>query len=172
MLAETQAAGVSPSFLSTLGLNLKEYIAQLINFGVILLVMWKCVFPPLMRGLDERTKKIAKCLRDAEDAQTLKRTAEDERGRMIAEARKETKNIVDAARAQVVTERETMLKTAKQEVEKLVVAGKEQLRTEKESMMREAKSDLTELVITAVEKITKEKLDAHKDAKLLQEILS
>lgn len=160
-----------PNFLAALGLDGKLFLAQLINFSVILFVMWKWVYTPLLNTLDERTKKIARGLADAEEARSLKQTAETDKQQAVSAARKEAKSIIEDARVVVMRERETMLATAKEEVGQIIAQGKEQILADKNAAIRAAKAELGDVVIAAVEKIAREKIDPHKDAKLLQELL-
>ena len=45
------------------GIEWKLIIAQIINFGVLVFILWKLVYRPLLKVLDERTKQA----KDAEE---------------------------------------------------------------------------------------------------------
>src|SRR5574340_228833 len=65
--AEEAASEASNQGLAgTLGINWKLFIAQLVNFGIILAVLWKWVFIPVAKNLAARTEKIEKSLNDAD----------------------------------------------------------------------------------------------------------
>src|SRR5262245_53133970 len=79
--AETsQEAGKEESeggVLGMLGINWKLFIAQLINFGIVLFVLWKWVFKPVSSGLEARTTRIEKSLQDATQLEQAKKEFDD-----------------------------------------------------------------------------------------------
>ena len=161
----------SPNFLAALGLDTRLFLAQLLNFSIILFVMWKFVYKRLLTALDERTKKISKGLADADEARALKLNTEAEKQQMLHVARKEAQGIIDDARAVAITAHDAIMKTTKLEVEKVVAQGREEILADKNVALRSAKAELGDIVVAAVEKIAREKIDPQKDAKLLQELL-
>lgn len=112
--------------LSKLGIDLKSLIFYLINFGVIVFVLAKWVYKPMMRFLDERRKTIEQNLeasenlkkefaeklskKEAESDQKIKdlqqqiqeskRSAELKAKELIAEAEQEKQRIIDQAKGQ------------------------------------------------------------------------
>jgi len=172
MVEETaQAAGGLAGIIGPLGVNGKLFVAQLINVAIIVLVMWRWVYRPLMKALDDRTKKIEKGLADAAEAADLKEAAEEEKSAAVVSARLKAKEIVEQAEAEAQQERERIAARAKQDVEKIVAEGKEQLQAEKAKLIQQAKSAASELLVLAVEKVAKEKLDAKKDERLIRDSL-
>ena len=85
------------SVLGALGVNWKLFIAQLLNFSVVLFVMWKWVYTPLLRIIDARTARIDKGLKDAEAAAAAKSGAEKASDEAIVAARREAQRILEEA---------------------------------------------------------------------------
>ncbi len=172
MVAETaqQASGIAGA-LGSLGVNAKLFLAQLLNFGVVVFVMWRWVYRPLMKVLDERTKRIEQGLADAEAAGSARQAAEQESGAIVAEARMKAKGIIDEAAATAERDRAESSKKARAEVEKVVDQGREQLRLEKERMLGEVKSELGGLVAAATERVLRQKLDRSADERLIAEAI-
>jgi len=164
MTAEVQQAGVA----ATLGLDWKLFIAQLVNFGVILFVVWKWVYAPLVKAMDERTKKIERGINDAEEGRKLKENATEEKLKLVAEARRQAAEIVEKAEADAKARHEELVAKAKDDVQLVVTEGKQRLRDDQDAMMREVKGRVAELVVAATEKILGEKVDATKDARLVK----
>src|SRR5262245_13672557 len=75
--------------LGALGVEWNLFVAQLVNFAIVFFVMWKYVYTPLMKTLDERTARIEKGLKDAEAAAGARKDADAERDRAILAARQE-----------------------------------------------------------------------------------
>lgn len=171
MVEETKIAAESAGALGSLGLNGKLFLAQLVNFGLVLFVMWRWVYRPLLKILDERSKRLEKGLKDAEEAAAARKEAEAEGGRLVIEARQKAKAVVEEALAAGEKARQEAAAKAKEDVEKIVAAGKERLRADQEKMSAELKAELVGLVASAVERIAGEKLDARRDEMLIRRSL-
>ncbi len=167
MTPEVESAGIA----ATLGLDYKLFLAQLINFGLIVLVIWKFVYGPLAKAMDERTAKIDKGLKDAKEAKAMVENAESEREKLITESRLKAKEIIESAEADAKKRRDEMVTGAKSEVERVVTEGKQRLRDEQAAMVESARQQVAELVLVATEKVTGEKMDEKKDAALVKKAL-
>jgi F-type H+-transporting ATPase subunit b len=166
----TQAGGLA-GIVGPLGVNGKLLFAQFLNVAIIVLVMWRWVYRPLLKMLDERTQKIEKGLSDAQAAAELKRAADEDKDATIAQARMKAKEIVEAAQLAAQKERDLAVVRAKEEVKRVVEEGKEQIKAEKAKMMGEIKSAAGSLLSLALEKVAKEKLDDKKDERLIRDSL-
>ena len=54
--------------LTKLGIDLKLLVAQIVNFLILLLVLYKFAYGPIVAMLEKRQKKIEKGLKEAEEA--------------------------------------------------------------------------------------------------------
>jgi F-type H+-transporting ATPase subunit b len=166
-----QAAGLA-GIVGPLGVDVKLFIAQLINMSVVIFVMWRWVYKPLLKVMDERTGKIEKGLKQAEQAAATLIGAEKEKEVALVEARRKAKEIVDEASRIAGEEREAIIKKARGEVEHLVSQGKNQLADEKSRILREVRVEAADLVALAVENLVREKIDARKDEALIRSALA
>jgi F-type H+-transporting ATPase subunit b len=158
----TEPEIVKESVLGALGVNWKLFIAQLINFSVVLFVMWKWVYTPLLKAIETRQGRIEKGLKDAEAAARARSSAERESEAAIAAARKEAQRLMEEAVLAAERSRKEMVSKAQSEVAKVVEEGKSRLAEEKEKIVREAKSDIAGLAVAAAEKALGETLtDKH-----------
>jgi len=171
MVQEAAQAAESAGLLGTLGIDYKLFLAQLVNFGVVLFVIWKFVYGPLMKVLDERSAKIEQGLKDAEESAKLRSASAEDRDRTIAEARVQAREIIERANADAAAAADDKVRKAKEEVERIVLQGKDQLHTEREKMLRDAQGELAGLLVAATEKIARERLDEKKDAALIADAL-
>jgi F-type H+-transporting ATPase subunit b len=170
--AETAVAGESSGgVIDSLGLNWKLFIAQLINFSVILFVLWKWVFTPVAKKLTERTEKIEKSLFDADQIAKEKQEFETWKNAEISKTRAEAMGIITQGQSEAVKVKDDILSQAKTEQQKLVEQAKNQILAEKSKSLSEAKTELADLITSATEKILREKLDEKKDKELIRESL-
>lgn len=164
--AKTEAE--SGSVLGTLGINWKLFVAQLVNFGIVMWVLWKFVFGPVGKKLEERRLKIDKAIKDAQDIEKQKAEFETWREDEKRKTRNEAADLVSAAQKEALTVREKLLTETKQEQEKLSKQTKEQIQAEQEKSVLEIKSQIADLVTLATEKILKQKLDGKHDQELIK----
>ncbi len=80
------------------GINLKSFLAQLVNFAIVLFVLWKWVFRPVAQGLADRTAKIEKSLDDAQQITVDKQTFETWKNAEISKVRQEAATIISGQR--------------------------------------------------------------------------
>jgi len=165
------AAEVESGILGKLGIDLKLFIAQLINFAIVLLVLWKWVFIPVSKKLQERTDKIEKSLNDAERITREKQEFENWRQQELTKARQEASSIVTTAQADAVKAKDQILQQTKEDQQKLIEQAKMHIEQEKTAQLQSAKNELADLVTNATEKILRSKLDPKKDAELIKESL-
>jgi len=139
--------------------------AQLIVFFILALFTMKFVWPPLIKAIDERAKKIADCLAAAERGKQAlaeaSRKAEQELAasrsenqQRLAEAEKRAQQIIEEAKHQAETERKRILAQAEAEAAQEAQRAREQLRDQ-----------VATLVVAGAEQILKKEIskDAHLD---------
>ena len=166
------AVEAAPSALEALGINSTLLIAQLINFAVVLLVVWRWVWKPIMRILDERSTKIEKSLVDAKHIEAEVAALEGKRIILMRDAEEKANAIVNEALHAAESQRAEALAKTRLDVEQLVRAGREALGREKTQAVSEAKAELANLVIDAASKVLEESMDDKKHRAIVDRIES
>ena len=157
--------------VTLLGLNWQLFIAQLVNFAIVLFVLWKWVFTPLGKKLTERSENIEKSIAQQADIEKQHAAAAQFRKDEMAKAQVEAAAVIDRAQVAAKKTGEQILADARRASEQLVVQTKAQLEDEKAKLIREVKEYAATLVTMATEKIIREKLDSAKDQELIKETL-
>jgi F-type H+-transporting ATPase subunit b len=169
--AAEEAAPASSGGIATLGLNVKFFIAQLINFGILLLIFWKWILPGVTKALQARTERIEKSLMDADRIEKEKKEFDVWRQTEMGKARTEASSIVTAAQTEAGKAKQAILDQTKQDQQKLVDQAKTQIESEKNKALQDAKGELADLVTNATEKILRKKLDSHTDQQYIKDSL-
>jgi len=155
-----------------LGIDWKLLIAQIVNFLVLLFVLWKFAYGPVLAMLEKRQKKIEKGLADADEAgKKLEESAEKQK-EILKNARTEAKDIVEKAREQAEKSKSEIAFEAKAQAEKIIISVKAEIEQEKQKTIAEIKSEIGSLVVAATEKIVDEKMDSEKDKKMIEEAIT
>lgn len=143
-------------------------------FIIVLIILKKFAWGPILDGLKDREETIARSLNEAEQArqeiaglkadnEKLLQEARNERDAILREAREIKENIISEAKGQ-----------AKKEAENMIAAAREAVNNEKQAAIAELKSHVASLSLDIAEKVVREHLsdDSNKKAlvaKLLQE---
>jgi len=158
--------------IKTFHIDWKLIIAQLVNFAIVLFVLYKFAYGPIMKMMDERTKKIDKGLKDAEDShKKLQEIAEKEKA-VLVEARKQAQEIVAKAEAAASKAKDEIADQAKQQAQKILDEATKKIELEKNQMLSEVKTQVAELVVAATGKVIDEKIDEGKDKELIRKTIS
>lgn len=157
--------------LATFGLDGKIFLAQLVNFLVVLFVLKRFAWGPIVQRLEMRAKKIEEGMKDAEEAAKRLKSADAERAGTVAAAKAEAAKVIEAARSDAEAVRAELVAKAKGDVERVVVSGKAQLKAEQAAMKEELKREVAEFAVEAAKKILAEGVDMAASERLSSEMV-
>lgn len=157
--------------LAKLGVDWKLLIAQAINFVVLLFVLKRYAYGPILRALEARTKKIEQGLKDAAASEEKLASTVEEEKRIMAAAREEARDILVRAETSAKERDGKMLLETKAKIDKMITDADAHLAEEKARLVREAKAELSGLIVTATGRVLGCAVDVSVDAKLVAEAL-
>lgn len=146
-------------------------IAQILNFLVLVFVLAKFAYKPLLGIMEERRNKIASDLEAADKAKADAEAVRAEYAAKLADARQEAQAIIDNARKTAQAAHDKIMADTKTEQEQYVAAQKELIATEKKKAMDEVRAQVISLSMIAAGKIVEKKLTSEEDKKLAGEIV-
>jgi F-type H+-transporting ATPase subunit b len=159
------------SLISTFHIDLKLLIAQLINFGVIFVILYFLVFKPLFKTTGERSAKIEKSLKEAKEIEERLAKAKDEHKEMINLAKHEAAKIIDEANKKAEIRKGELVEKAKEEIGLLINREKAKMQTEKATTLKEIKAEVADLIALGLQKVLGEKSSKATDEKLIAKTL-
>jgi len=142
---------------STFGIDWKLIIAQAVNFGVLFVALWLLLYKPVMKTLDERAKKIAQGVEDAERATEKLAGAEAEGAKLVAQADEKASNIVLTARTAAKDEASIILKSAEERAAKIASDADARAKEVAAQARKESEKEIARLAILAAAKVATEK---------------
>ncbi len=157
--------------LDALGLNLKVLLAQLINFAILLFILWKFGYRPILNILAKRRKKVSQGVKDAQAAEEKLNAARGKEKEVISQAKKEALVILEEAKYKAEDKKRVILDKAKEEIGEVINHEKQKIQQEKAETLKSIKADVSQLVILAVEKVLQEKIDTKKDKDLVAQAI-
>ncbi len=153
--------------MDALGINLGFFIAQIVNFLIVFLLLWKGVWPKVTKMLDERAERIAQGLEDARAAEEKLANAEREREEVLRQARAEGQKYIEEARQRAEEQAKQILAEARAEAEKIRTQAREQAEEERNRILAEARDDIVALAMAAAERLVSVSLDEAKQREIV-----
>lgn len=159
-------------FFEAFSVDLPKLTFQIVNFLVLLYLLNRFMFKPVLARLDERSAKISKGLEDAATAARDRELARAEREAAVAEARKEANVMI--ARANKIAEdtRNEILAEARAEAEKVSTRAREEIVAEKEKAMAEIRGQVADLALAAAGKLVRSEMDGPTQRRLVEDFLA
>lgn len=142
--------------------------AQAVNFIVLLLLLKKFLYKPILEVLDERKRRVEKSLNDALEIEKNLLKTEEGREAALDKASEESKKIVDEATksAQEIIN-EARLK-AQQDIDLLLTQARSSIESEREKMQNELRGEFANIVSAALTKVTGKALTPTDQKKLVE----
>ena len=146
-------------------------IAQILNFLILVFVLTKFAYKPVVRIMDERKNKIAGDLEAAEKAKDEAEAVKAEYAAKLANARQEAQAIIDNARKTAQAAHDKIVAETKAEQDQIIATAKEAIALEKKKAMDDIRVQVISLSMIAAGKIVEQKLGSEEDKKLAGEIV-
>ncbi|EDY18062.1 ATP synthase F0, B subunit [Chthoniobacter flavus Ellin428] len=136
------------------GVNAWALFSQIISFSIVAFLLHKLAYKPILNVLEERRKKIAEGLANAEKIKVQLAESEARVQEILTKANVDAQRLIDEARAsaQVVADRRTQQAIA--EAEQIIAKAREATGIEREKIMAELKREVGRLVIDTTSRVT------------------
>ena len=149
--------------------KMAEFIPALIAFLIILIVLAKMAWPQILATMEEREKRIADSLDEAERTRQkaiADRKASDD---IVTDARRQAAEIVLAARQDAEAERSRILAAAHAEAEDILAKAHTSAEEERRSIYADAAASIADLSVSVASKIVAKTLDEDGEQRRLSE---
>ena len=147
------------------------FIWTIITFLILLGLLSKFAWKPLLHALEKRENEIAQSLEDAEKARKELDRLTSEGDEIIAKARSEAQAIVGEGKKAADQLKESTLLKAKETAAANLDDAKEQIKMEKEKAIAEIKGEVVGLSLSIAEKLVKKNLNEEDNKSLINESL-
>ena len=158
--------------MEKLGISLGLLVSQLVNFGLLAVILYLLLYKPVLRVLQERRERIARSMADIDAARESAARAQQEFDRKIAEAQRKAQEIIAQAAQnseQVGAEIEA---EARRKAEEIRTKAHEEAIMEKTRLLADAQNQIASLSMLATEHVLSTGLDERIQRKLIDQFLS
>lgn len=144
-------------------------IWQTIGFGILLFVLAKYAWKPILSALEEREGSIEQALSTAEEARAEMANLVAENEKLLQEARIERDQILKTANENAAKIIDQAKVEASKEATRLIEEAKAVIQTEKEAALTDVKIKVAELSLLVAEKLLRTQLRGESSQKALVE---
>lgn len=156
--------------LASLGINLPSLIAQVINFTILFGLLYLVAFKPVMKMLDERSRRIKESMEQTEYIKQQAVKAEQETEKRIAAAGKEGQRIVERAVKTGEEMRQKAQGEARQAAEILIARARAEIQRENDEAISALRKEFAGLTILAAEKVIDRSLDKEAHRHIIDQV--
>ena len=147
-------------------------IWTLVVFGLLLFILKKWAWPPMVAAVQAREKALEDMLAEAERNRTESARLLAEHQRLIAEGRTAAHNLLVDAKSVAEKERALALEKTRQEQEELLARALRDIASERDRAVQELRREAVDVSLAAASKLMGQRLDSETDRKLVQEYLA
>ena len=142
------------------------FFAQILNFLILVFILAKFAYKPLLKVMEERKEKIAGDLQAADKAKADAEAVKAEYAAKLADAKAEAQAIIDNARKTAAAAHDKIMADTKAEQEQVIAAAKESIAMEQKKEMEQVRAQVIELSMAVAGKIVEQKLGSEEDKAL------
>jgi len=148
------------------------YIWSIVIFLVLLFLLMKFAWKPLLAMLEKREENIRQALVDAEKARDELANVKDDTEKLLNEARAESQAIVAAGKKNAERMKDEIVEKAQSKSNALINEAKKQIELEKDRAITDVRAEVVNISMQVAEKLIKKNLSKEDNLKLINDSLS
>ena len=158
--------------MEDLGLNFPSLIIFMVNFLILLGILYLLAYKPILRVMDQRADRIRESLESADNAREEAARSGQDMERRMNEARVEGERLIEQAREMAERYRGEERERARQEADAFIARAREDIQRERDAAIQEVRSHFADLAIAAAEKVIERSLDRDAHSELIAGVLN
>ena len=143
----------------------------IVTFVLLLIVLRKFAWKPLLEGLQRREERVRTSIERAEQAQKEAERLMEENRQRLAQADQESHRLLSEGRVLAEKLKADIVEQANKQSRKMIEQAHQEIEREKEAALAQLRDEVATLAIKAAEKILDETLDEKRQRKLLDTYL-
>ncbi len=158
--------------LNQLGIKPLLLLAQIINFLILLFLLKRFLYKPILKMFDERKKKIDTSMKQADEVAKELANAEKMKLEKEESAKKQATKILDQSRKDAELVRKDIISKSEDDAKRIVKKATAEMQGEKEKLLSDVKKEATDLTMLATQSVLKKALDEQKQRELINEAIN
>ncbi|PLS82293.1 MAG: ATP synthase F0 subunit B [Chloroflexi bacterium] len=158
--------------MDALGIDLGAFIWYLVNFVILLAVLQRFLYRPLLGAMQTRETRIRESIENAEQVKQQVARAQQDYEARINEARQEAARIVAQANERAGVSAQEIIAQAQAEAQRIQLEAREQAQQEREQLLRGLQAQLSNLVIQTASTVVGQELKGNGHDRLIQQSIA
>jgi F-type H+-transporting ATPase subunit b len=154
-----------------LGINWPVFITQVVTFIILLVILRVLAYKPIMRMLDERSKRIRESMDQAEALKEQSTQAEEQVKKQLEEASREGQERLARAVKAGEDVRQRAQEEAKKDAETLLSRARAEIQRERDDAISEVRREFADLTVLAAGKVIEKSLNKEEHRELIDKVL-
>jgi len=155
--------------IEALGINWPKLIAQTVNFSIVLFVLWRWAYKPILALLEQRRQQIADSVANAEKIKAELAKTEAARQAILNQANIRANQLIVEARTAAIRIQEVETQKAIAAAEQIVAKAREATTLDQARMLTELKREIGRLVVQTTAAVAGKVLTADDQRRLIEE---
>lgn len=147
------------------------FIWSMVTFVLLVLMLYKFAFGPLMELQQKRQDEIHESIREAERLREEAHQLLADYQEQMTKARQESEQILERARKVGESTKREMLEEAKEQSERNLEKSREQIQRETREALRQIQEEVADITLIAAEKVTRKSLSDEEHLRMIKETL-
>ncbi len=148
------------------------FVWTILTFLLLLLVLAKFAWKPLLKMLNDREELIRSSLEDAEKAKEDLERLNSKGEAIINQARSEAQSILSDGKAAATKLKDETLDTAKEQAKQIISEAEKQIIVEKDKAIAEIKEEVVNISLAMAEKLIRKNLSPEDNKMLIDQSLA
>ncbi len=157
--------------MGDLGINLPGLITQLVSFTVLFLILYRFLYGPITRMLDQRADRIKSSLEAADRARVEAASSAEAVEKEMANARVEGQKLITEAQEAARRAGEQIQERSRQQAEEMIARAEVEIAQQRDSAIEELRREFAGLAVLAAERVVERELDAAGHQELIDSVL-
>ncbi|HOX30213.1 MAG TPA: F0F1 ATP synthase subunit B [Candidatus Paceibacterota bacterium] len=153
-----------------LGINWNLLVAEIVNFFILLLVLKKFLYKPVLGMLEERRAKIEEGIKKSEEAETSLQKIRALGEEIKEKGEQKARDVMVIAEKRSQEKAKTILAGADEEKTRIIAAAKAAAEQEKIAAKEQQGREAINLAFILAEKVLKEEMNREKDKKIIEKL--
>lgn len=167
--AAPESGGTIDRITRTFHLEPRLFISQLIVFLLLAYLLNKFAYRPLLKMLDERKRRIAESMENAEKIKKELAEAEAARKEILEKANVQANQLIQEARAAAARVQEAESQKAINQAEQIISKAREATEADRDRMLAELKREIGQLVVKTTAQVVGKVLSDEDQRRLIEE---
>ena len=155
--------------LQALGIQWPKLIAQVINFAIVMFVLWKWAYKPVLKMLELRREKVAEAITNADKIKAELAATEAKRQEVLNQANDQANKLIQEAREAAAKVQAQETQRAVAAAEQIVAKAREATTQDHARMLTELKREVGRLVVQTTAAVTGKVLTPDDQRRLVEE---